>query len=443
MSAQSSTSPLMGDQSKGEKVAVPYPSAWISILFAYFAVLFIIIVLLLVFTWPPPPALSLLDLAPPVVTLVPGATQQFEARIWHARDQGATWTTTGGTISPDGFFSAPVSGTQVTITASSTADRSLSRSAVVLLDSTGLSLQPSVSAVGPNAYAEFRALFTQAVAANGATAPISRNVEWTVSDPNLRMTADGGTARVQAPAQIKSLQRVIVTAVDKSQRSRQASAVIYLEPSGLSLGEDVRMAELTRDTALIQLVLLMGALGALLGASRSFANFVGNGTFVPKWTLFYVLRPAFGAGLALLVFFGYRIGAITNVRGATPADPFAACFIAGMVGLFADTVLEKLRETILTVLSTKDDRRDKMTDAPGPEIDSANGSRASKTMKITGKNFVKGAAVKLNGLEAVTAFVSSKELNVTLTGNEEAGAVKVVVTNPDKHASSEFTGVLT
>jgi hypothetical protein len=78
------------------------------------------------------------------------------------------------------------------------------------------------------------------------------------------------------------------------------------------------------------------------GASRSLANFVGNDAFVPRWSLFYVFRPTFGAGLALLVFFGYRIGAVAGVKGAAPADPFAATFVAGMVGLFADTVMQKL-----------------------------------------------------------------------------------------------------
>jgi hypothetical protein len=66
-----------------------------------------------------------------------------------------------------------------------------------------------------------------------------------------------------------------------------------------------------------------------------------------------MLRPLFGARLATIVFFGYRIAAITSLKDTTPADPFTAAFVAGIVGLFADRVLRKLQDTINALLPSK------------------------------------------------------------------------------------------
>jgi hypothetical protein len=206
---------------------------------------------------------------------------------------------------------------------------------------------------------------------------------------------------------------------------------------------DLAATELLRDTNLLVLVILMGALGALLGASRSLANFVGNGAFIPRWSLFYLFRPTFGAGLALLVFFGYRIGAVTGVKSTGPADPFAATFVAGMVGLFADTVLQKLKDLITALFPSHDERTDKVTPpAHTPAIASADGSRATGKMTIRGSSFVTGATVTFDMNPRATAFVSPNELTVTLDPTDQVGRVKVVVTNPDKGASAAFEGTI-
>ncbi len=112
----------------------------------------------------------------------------------------------------------------------------------------------------------------------------------------------------------------------------------------------------------------MGALGALLGAMRSFVNFVGSRSFVPSWSFYYLSRPVFGAALALIVFFAYRIGAVSGLKSASPADAITAAFVAGLVGLFADTFLQKLKELVTQLFRPEDPRPDKL----------ANGAALSK-----------------------------------------------------------------
>jgi hypothetical protein len=219
---------------------------------------------------------------------------------------------------------------------------------------------------------------------------------------------------------------------------------VYLNPGNMQTNASLPMAELARDRVLIALVMLLGALGALLAASRSLASFVGNKTFAPRWSLYYILRPLFGAGLAAIVFFGYRIGAVTGLKDTAPADPFAAAFIAGMVGLFADTVLQKLKDTIDALLpATKDDRGNKLnpsTSAAAPSVTSAQGSITSKQMTIKGQGFLTGATITLNGQAREVTFVDATELRAALTDADTAGKVRVIVTNPDRQASAALDG---
>jgi hypothetical protein len=247
---------------------------------------------------------------------------------------------------------------------------------------------------------------------------------------------------VQASNPLSCPDRVILTVRDEGNANRQASAMVYLSRNRTPLAVALSQDELTQDKGLLVLVTLIGAMGALLGASRSLASYVGNDAFVPRWTLFYLFRPTFGAGLALLVFFGYRIGAISGVKGAAPANPFAAAFIAGLVGLFADTVLQKLKDVFTALFPTtpaQDQRKDTIAEpaASTPAIESVTSSAAQKRMTVKGKNFVAGAKVMLNGTERPTASTAPGELSVVLDP-ADAGDMKVVVINPDKQRSAEF-----
>jgi hypothetical protein len=422
----------------------------IFVLTGLYVFLFFALTISVVTLWPPAPAVPYIDITPPSVTVAPGLTQQFDISVWHARDQSVTWSATDGLMTPTGLFTAPqVSGSgRAVITATSNADKSMTRTALVLIGSPGLAIQPNRFTLGPGGAKQFTALQAANAASPAVTpppasapaAPTAPTLSWISSDPgiSLKPNADGTQVEVDAPAQFDAGKTVILTVQDKANPARQASAVVYLSKDP-ALAEDLSHEDLIRDKGLLIICILMGGLGALLGASRSLGNFVGNDTFVPSWTLFYVFRPTFGAGLALLVFFGYRIGAITGVKGATVADAFAAAFVSGMVGLFADTVLQKLKDVITALFPTQDDRKDKVAAATvAPVIERVDASAASRTMTVTGKNFVTGAKVTINGQERPTTFVSAIELTVVLDA-ADTGVVKVIVTNPDKSASPEFS----
>jgi hypothetical protein len=74
-----------------------------------------------------------ISINPTSATMVGTKTQQFTSTIGNTNNTAATWTATGGTISPTGLFTAPNPGvtTQYTVTATSVFDATKSASAVV------------------------------------------------------------------------------------------------------------------------------------------------------------------------------------------------------------------------------------------------------------------------------------------------------------------------
>ena len=148
----------------------------------------------------------------------------------------------------------------------------------------------------------------------------------------------------------------------------------------------------------------------------------------------------FGAGLALIVFFAYRIGAIAGPRGAAPADPFAAAFIAGMVGLFADTVLQKLQEVITQLFQPGGPRTDRMSNSStAPAITALAVDQG--TLTITGTNFVAGATVSVNGLGLQPTALAPTKVAVALPAAmlEKGTKLDVIVNNKDGGKSSAMS----
>jgi hypothetical protein len=76
----------------------------------------------------------ILTLSPRVATVTSGGTLQFTAMVFNAADTAVLWSSSGGTISRDGLFSAPEVTSQQTVTVVATsADRTSRGSAIVIV----------------------------------------------------------------------------------------------------------------------------------------------------------------------------------------------------------------------------------------------------------------------------------------------------------------------
>jgi hypothetical protein len=97
-------------------------------------------------TPPPPPTMSI-GLQPGSVTLAPAGRQQLTATVTGSTNTAVTWTTTGGSVSSSGLYSAPASPGSYTVTATSAADTTKKASTSITVVAANLTWSPSTSTV--------------------------------------------------------------------------------------------------------------------------------------------------------------------------------------------------------------------------------------------------------------------------------------------------------
>lgn len=117
---------------------------------------------------------------------------------------------------------------------------------------------------------------------------------------------------------------------------------------GLTISHEIRV---------VLLVMAAGALGSYVHAASSFVTFVGNRRIVRSWTLWYVLRPLIGVGLALIMYFLVRGGILAGEGSSESLNPFAMVAMASLTGMFSKEATMKLDEVFDTLFAIKDPER--------------------------------------------------------------------------------------
>jgi IPT/TIG domain len=199
--------------------------------------------------------------------------------------------------------------------------------------------------------------------------------------------------------------------------------------------------KVTPSTALLLLVMIAGALGSLIQTATSFADFVGNRRFYSSWVPWYLVRLVIGVLLALLLYFVFRGGFFSGSSPTTAVNPYGIAALSGLAGLFSKQATDKLREvfeTLFRVASGGGDtqRKDDLANAVptvtavDPTVVTAGSSQI--TLTVQGSHFVKGtSAVRINGADHHTTFVSAQELTVSLPDElvADASSLKLTVYN--------------
>ena len=94
---------------------------------------------------------------------------------------------------------------------------------------------------------------------------------------------------------------------------------------------------------------IAGALGSLVHALRSLYWYVGHGELVLRWVPKYFLLPFEGAILGLVFYLVVRGGFLSLQATGKDINPFAFAALAGLVGLFSEQALEKLKKVSETL----------------------------------------------------------------------------------------------
>jgi hypothetical protein len=111
------------------------------------------------------------------------------------------------------------------------------------------------------------------------------------------------------------------------------------------------MFSISDEVRLILIVAMAGALGGLVHSLRSLYWYVGNRGLMWSWMLMYILRPFVGATLALVFYFVIRGGLFSPQSKIADTSPFGFAGLAGLIGLFSEQAVLKLKEVAETLLS--------------------------------------------------------------------------------------------
>lgn len=118
-----------------------------------------------------------------------------------------------------------------------------------------------------------------------------------------------------------------------------------------------RQVTLHRAENLLLIVAVSGAIGALIHAGSSFADYVGNRQLVWSWVWWLVLRVPIGVALALVFYLLVRGGLIIPNGSTEPQiNPYGIGGLAALVGMFAKQATDKLAEIFDTLFRSEKDK---------------------------------------------------------------------------------------
>jgi hypothetical protein len=221
---------------------------------------------------------------------------------------------------------------------------------------------------------------------------------------------------------------------------------------------------ISNEQRLLLLVMIAGALGAMLHALRSIGWYVGTRRLVRSWLPRYFLLPLVGATIALIMYVVIRGGFFSSSAPVKDTSPFGFLAIAAVMGLFTEQAILKLKELSETMLaqpakgpdsspqntapSSAGQQGGASQQAPTPAPAPAAGGPAAPaapppatwqddtTIAITGQGFTAATTVTVNGVAktgAAVHVVDPQHLTVTVAPNEaqRAEVVNLVVRNAD------------
>jgi hypothetical protein len=204
--------------------------------------------------------------------------------------------------------------------------------------------------------------------------------------------------------------------------------------------------DLTADTTLLLLVILVSAVGSYVHVTVSFSDFAGNRQLVSSWVWWYLLRVFVGSSLAVLFYFAIRGGFFSSASDSSEVNVYGIAALSGLVGLFSKQATDKLREIFDTAFRTQqgygdDVRSDGIAANPAPTLDPSKPPQISHDkldVVLVGTGFTKDSTVKVSrvgGMEELraVAFVGPTELKVTLIASdiETPGLLTFTVVNPE------------
>jgi hypothetical protein len=115
----------------------------------------------------------------------------------------------------------------------------------------------------------------------------------------------------------------------------------------------MRSYTLSGEVTVLLIVMLMGALGALVYTSSALVVRVPNKTFDSHWTLWYLVHPLLGSSSAVIFYVLVR-GGLVNLSVSTGGlNLYGVAAVAGTVGFSSKEATQKLKDVFNTLFEGK------------------------------------------------------------------------------------------
>lgn len=191
------------------------------------------------------------------------------------------------------------------------------------------------------------------------------------------------------------------------------------------------------EIRLLLIVMICGALGAVLHGIRSLFWYVGQRELRWSWLLMYILLPFNGTILAVAFYFVIRGGFFPQAK-ADQSNPISLAALAILIGLFSEQAILKLKqvfETLLTSPPPGNNAKPQTMPAPAPKISTVSPEKGSinggDEVTVSGTNYSEGIAVKFGDIPAKSVTLVSSSAIKAITPAHAAGKVDIVITNKD------------
>jgi hypothetical protein len=179
--------------------------------------------------------------------------------------------------------------------------------------------------------------------------------------------------------------------------------------------------------SVIWLMILAGALGAILHGLRSFAWYVGNRELVWSWIPTYLGLPFVGGATSTVFYLIIRGGLMTGAPEND--DVFGLMAIGTLTGLFSQQALEKLKKISEGIFTTTPTGKDSRPEKSGFEVEKIVPTEGKENQLVTilGSGFVK-EKVRVRFDDKPAEVVKAENQAITVNTPEHApGEAKVVV----------------
>jgi len=207
---------------------------------------------------------------------------------------------------------------------------------------------------------------------------------------------------------------------------------------------------LSDEQRLFLLVIVAGALGALLHALRSLSMYIGNRELKRSWIAMYAALPASGGILAMVFYVVLRGGFVTTPAEVSATSPFAFIAVALLVGLFSQIAIEKLKqvaESVFTKVPQSGDALSEKEEVPlllrAQRVASTPGG-PEDAIEVEGTGFSEATRLEVNGRERQPELRGPTRVRLILDPTELAvldngGELTVQVKNGEKKSEAIAT----